>query len=698
MADQVAAEQVRVTAMYERLDAEAAAVRAELAAAGVSPGPSLTPAPGSSSAPDLASALDREAAVARLARKLADLHAAESACCFGRIDRADGTTLHIGRRGLWQDGEPLLVDWRAPAATPFYAATPAHPMGLRRRRHLRLAERTVKGLSDEILDGSAPTADDVLGDGPLAEALNAERTGRMRDVVTTLQAEQDAIVRSPHRGVTVVQGGPGTGKTVVALHRAAYALFAFPPAASRGVLVIGPDPRFLDYISQVLPSLGENDVRLATRTGIAGASVEPDPAARLKGRAAFADGLANWVRARRPAAAPISLPVGNELIEIGAAAVADALAAAGDLPHNPARAAFKEHLIAEVVRVRAQAARDQLERIDAETAQLVGLDLDEAVAADLRSLGLADPPAASATAGFPASGPAAAGVEVDDPATARSALQHDQRLDHAITALWPPLTPPEAVEALFADPAAHLPALAADDWALVRRTPGSPWTAADMALLDEAAGLIDGPSDDVYGHVVVDEAQELTEMDWRAVMRRCPSRSMTVVGDFAQAGPGSTLTGWQDALRPHVGGRFHVHTLTINYRTTAEILDSTRDLLAAIAPDQRLSRSLRHGEPPRHRRATAVVRTVLEELDAQTATGPGELIAVICADRSAPRLAATAISDRARVVPVSEARGLEFDSVLVIDPQEIIASRPSGRRDLYVALTRATRRVCTITR
>jgi DNA helicase IV len=171
-----------------------------------------------------------------------------------------------------------------------------------------------------------------------------------------------------------------------------------------------------------------------------------------------------------------------------------------------------------------------------------------------------------------------------------------------------------------------------------------------------------------------------------------------VVGDFAQAGPGSTLTGWPDALRPHVGDRFHVHTLTINYRTTAEILGGTRDLLAAIAPDQRLSRSLRHGEPPRRRRATAVVRTVLEELDAQTATSPGELIAVICADRSAPRLAATAISDRARVVPVSEARGLEFDSVLVIDPQEIIASRPSGSRDLYVALTRATRRLCTITR
>ena len=254
VSEQVPAEQAVVTAMYGRLDAEVAAAEgqlADLAAAGAG-----------------LRAAKRAAMAAALGRRLRDLRSAEDGLCFGRIDHRDATTLHIGRHGLRVDGEPLLVDWRAAAAAPFYAATPAHPMGLRRRRHLRLDGRAVRGVSDEILDGSAPRDGDVPGDGPLAEALSAPRTGHMRDAVATLQAEQDAIVRSPATGVTVVQGGPGTGKTVVALHRAAFVLFTRPPAA-RGVLVVGPDARFLDYISRVLPSLGEHDVRLATRTGIA---------------------------------------------------------------------------------------------------------------------------------------------------------------------------------------------------------------------------------------------------------------------------------------------------------------------------------------------------------------------------------------------------------------------------------------------
>ena len=376
---QIKAEQQRVSAMYERLDAEVSAVRDRLA--------ELRAAP----------SVEQAAVAATLSRRLGELGAAESALCFGRIDDDGGTSLHIGRCGLWADGEPLLVDWRAEAARPFYAATPAHPMGLQRRRHLRVDGRTVLGLADEILDGSAPTADDSPGDGPLAEALSAVRTGRMRAAVTTLQAEQDAIVRSPDRGVTVVQGGPGTGKTVVALHRAAYVLFAFPAAAARGVLVVGPDTRFLDYISQVLPSLGENSVRLATRTGITGTdpagpfASEPLGLARLKGRAELADGLAHAVRARQPSAAPVRLPAGPDRIVLPAAA--EAIAAASGLPHNRGRVAFEEHLVAELVRERARAAEAELARIDAETAELVDVDLDAAVAADLRSLGLDPAPA-----------------------------------------------------------------------------------------------------------------------------------------------------------------------------------------------------------------------------------------------------------------------------------------------------------------
>ncbi|MGW1290883.1 ATP-dependent DNA helicase, partial [Streptomyces sp. NPDC002586] len=246
-------------------------------------------------------AYERENAAERLAKEIGRLEGAEKGLVFGRIDWTDGTALRIGRIGLHteEDDLPLLVDWRANAARPFYEATPVHPMGLRRRRHLRLEERTVISVSDELLDGTAPTDEDVVGDGPLTEALSARRTGRMHAAVTTLQVEQDEIVRSAHRGVTVVQGGPGTGKTVVALHRAAYVLYAFPRAAEEGVLVVGPNARFLDYISQVLPSLGENDVVLATCRELAGVStdkVDPFDTARLKGSSDLADALAGLLR------------------------------------------------------------------------------------------------------------------------------------------------------------------------------------------------------------------------------------------------------------------------------------------------------------------------------------------------------------------------------------------------------------------
>jgi hypothetical protein len=326
--------------------------------------------------------------------------------------------------------------------------------------------------------------------------------------------------------------------------------------------------------------------------------------------------------------------------------VAEALAAARGLPHNPGRRAFRDYLVAELVREQER----QAARFDAEVAAATGLDLDEAVAADLRALGLDGTPSGAAP-------------EFADPV----GLRADPRLDAAVDAIWPPLTAAEVVAGLLADPTAHLPA----EFAALRRSPGTPWRTADRVLLDEAAELVDGPPAVVYGHVMVDEAQELTEMEWRAVFRRAPARSMTVVGDFAQAGPVSTVTGWRQA----VGDRFELYTLTVNYRTTAEILAFSRDLLAEIAPEQSPSRSLRHGEQPRTRAWPA-------ELPA----GPGT---VICADEAVAELAASG----AYVVPVSAVRGLEFDEVLVVDPDRIIAARSSGRRDLYVALTRATHRL-----
>ncbi|MGW1965018.1 HelD family protein [Streptomyces sp. NPDC001935] len=669
--------------MYGLLDERLADVRAQLAEVLRSPAGSA------------GEVYERDAAAERLARGLRRLEGAEEGLAFGRIDASDGTALHIGRVGLHVDDRdvPLLVDWRADAARPFYEATAVHPMGLRRRRHLRLEDRAVRTVSDELLDGSAAETDDVVGDSPLTEALEARRTGRMGSAVATLQAEQDAIVRSPHRGVTVVQGGPGTGKTVVALHRAAYVLYAFPGAAARGVLVLGPNTRFLDYVSQVLPSLGENDVLLATCEELAGvvpAAAESFDVARLKGSSALAEALADLVRSRQAPGSGFRVRVGQEWVHLESVDVAAAreAATASGLAHNPAREVFKEHLIGTVTGALERGAVETLEHFDAEFAESTGMNLDAAAAADLRALGFDDTPAADTT-------------EVFDAEAAHANLMGDGDVDRAVEELWPRLTPEGLVRTLLADPPTmtrHLAALTGDERSRLVRPPDAPWTDADLPLLDEAAALVDGPPEQAYGHVVVDEAQELTAMQWRMVMRRCPARSMTLVGDFAQAGALTVATDWSQALGPHLGGRFALHTLTVSYRTTQEILATTHGLLSRIAPGQTPSRSIRHGETPRHLTATphTVTTTVAEELRAQTVAHPGELLAVICADDRVEQMASAGVTRWARLVPASEARGLEFDAVVIVAPEEIATARPSGERDLYVALTRATKRLCTI--
>ncbi|WP_407698802.1 HelD family protein [Streptomyces acidicola] len=669
--------------MYGLLDERLADVRAQLAVV-------LR-----SSADSAGEVYAREVDAERLARWLRRLEGAEEGLAFGRIDGADGTVLHIGRLGLHVDDRdlPLLVDWRAEAARSFYAATAVHPMGLRRRRHLRVEDRAVRAVSDELLDGSAPGVGDIVGDGPLTEALEAQRTGRMRAAVATLQAEQDEIVRSAHRGVTVVQGGPGTGKTVVALHRAAYVLYAFPGAAARGVLVLGPNARFLDYVSRVLPSLGENDVVLATCAELAGvvpAAVESFDVAQLKGDMASAEALADLVRSWQAPDGGFVVRVGQERVRLkgGDIAAARRAAVASGLAHNPAREAFKEGLIGMVTDAMERGAVEALERLDAEITGSTGLDLDAAAADDLRTLGFDDAPAANP-------------AEVFDADAVRASLMDDIDADRAVESLWPRLTPEMVVRALLADVrtmARYLPSLTDDERFRLMRTADGPWTDADVPLLDEAADLVNGPPERTFGHVVVDEAQELTAMQWRMVMRRCPAKSMTLVGDFAQAGPATAANDWSQALGPHLGSRFALHTLTVGYRTTQEILATTHDLLARIAPGQTPSRSIRHGEPPRSLTAYphTLATTVTEELRAQTEAHPGELLAVICADHRVKEMASAGVAQWARLVPASEARGLEFDASVVVGPQEIIAARPSGERDLYVALTRATKRLCTI--
>ncbi|MEU2062480.1 ATP-dependent DNA helicase [Streptomyces sp. NPDC013455] len=682
-AREVELERAHVSVLGDVLDERLAGAREQLARVLASPSDGA------------GEAYEREVAAGRLTGEIRRLEAAEEGLVFGRIDSTDGTVLRIGRMGLHRDADelPLLVDWRAEAARPFYEATPVHPMGLRRRRHLRLAGRTVVGLSDELLDGSAPTGQDVLGDGPLTAALRERRTGRMGTAVATLQAEQDAIVRSPHRGVTVVQGGPGTGKTVVALHRAAYVLYAFPKAAERGVLVLGPNARFLDYICQVLPSLGENDVVLATCEELAGVvpgAADPSEMARLKGSAALAGALAAVVRSRQAPGGNFEVRVGQEWIRLHDSQVAQARESArtSGLAHNRARGLFKELLVDALVRELARSSAEELERIDAQVAQLTGLDLDRVAAADLRRMGVDDAPGT--------------GTDDFDADAMRAELLDDAMLDRAVEDLWPRLTPGDVVRALLTDaeaPAGYLGEFTDEQRALLRRTPGSPWTDADVPLLDEAAGLVDGPPEHTFGHVVVDEAQELTAMQWRMIVRRCPGRSMTLVGDFAQAGPATTARDWTEALGPHLGRRFDLRTLTVSYRTTQEILAATEDLLARIAPGRPPIRSIRRGEAPRTLAATpeTLVTTLVRELREQGAAHPGELIGVICADDRTEDLTAAGVERYARLVPASQARGLEFDAAVVVDPDGITAARPAGERDLYVALTRATKRLSTIT-
>ncbi|MFJ8827908.1 HelD family protein [Streptomyces sp. NPDC102467] len=681
----VESERDHVSSLYELLTERLSAARVQRA--------SVLKAP----ADGAGEAYEREIATERLTREISRLEGAEKGLVFGRIDWTDGTALRIGRIGLHteEDDLPLLVDWRANAARPFYEATPVHPMGLRRRRHLRLEERTVVSVSDELLDGTAPTDEDVVGDGPLTEALSARRTGRMHAAVATLQAEQDEIVRSAHRGVTVVQGGPGTGKTVVALHRAAYVLYAFPRAAEEGVLVVGPNARFLDYISQVLPSLGENDVDLATCRELAGFSTDmvstadPFDTARLKGSSDLADALAGLLRVHQAPAGDFTVRVGQELVHLSDEEVATARdAAVAAVPgHNPARQVFRELLADAITDAMQRDMGDILEQIDADTERMTGLNLDRFTGvAQRRAEGAAD------------AGPA---HELDLDAI-RADLLDDAGVDRAVEVLWPRLVPGDLVNALLTNAAAlaeHLPRLTAQERSLLLRGPDDPWTDADGPLLDEAANLVEGPPARTYGHVVVDEAQELTAMQWRMIVRRCPARAMTLVGDFAQAGPVATARDWKEALSPHVGPRFKLHDLTVSYRTTQEILESVRDLLTRIAPDQKPTRSLRSGESPRTvtTPADGLITAGVQELRAQSTAHPGELLAVICADARVSELTARGVAHHARIVPASEARGLEFDGVVVMNPEEIITARPGGERDLYVALTRATKRLCTIT-
>ncbi|WP_284741487.1 HelD family protein [Amycolatopsis sp. RTGN1] len=611
---------------------------------------------------------DQEAAAVWRA-EVARLDSVEQGLCFGRLDLDDGRRVYIGRLGLFRDddGEPLLVDWRVPAARAFYTATAAAPQGVRRRRRITTRGRTVVALDDELLTADGAGDDALVGDAALLAAVTAERTGRMHDVVTTLQAEQDRIIRHETGGVLVVEGGPGTGKTAVALHRVAYLLYTRPHLRTRGVLVVGPSRLFLGYIGQVLPGLGEHSVVTATlaelRPGTEVSRSDPPETAAGKGRAVMAGRLADAVRARvRTPDDAIDVEFEQQTLRLDPATCARAAAEARRtrLPHNQARLLFQRHVVEAL-------ARRLVEDLEA----IVLTDTGEAIdggspdgrlgEADLRAL-------------------AAAGVVVDDhdgprtmlDETARAGLLQsllaDPVVQATLDALWPPLTPEQVVADLLGERAGG-------------------WSAADVPLLDEAAALL-GQDTAVFGHVVVDEAQELSEMDWRMLMRRCPTRSMTIVGDLAQTGSPAGAGSWDDVLRPHLRDRRHLVRLSVNYRTPAEIMAATTDLVTGVTPP----RSVRStGEPPWRLGTTrAELPAVVAELAAAHTTGR---LAIITPGTLTEALSPTAHPDltgRVVVLTPAQAKGLEFDSVLIADPAAILEA-PLGHHDLYVAMTRATR-------
>lgn len=725
---------------------------------------------------------ERDIVVRTSLARLEQLDIGDQALYFGRIDRlpepgADallGESFHIGRLAVsGPDHEPLVVDWRAPVAEPFYRATGLDPQGLARRRHLAVRGRSVLGLEDEYFvdpDGTAAPApppdaaaasrgDDTGGErlltdglvlggpGALLSALGEARTGHMGDIIGTIQREQDEIIRSPLAGVLVVQGGPGTGKTAVALHRAAYLLYTHRfPLERQGVLVVGPNPLFLSYIEQVLPSLGETGVSLSTVGGLVPEvrvrGVEDPPVAKLKGDVRMVRVLARALQTRqRPLRHDVEVPFGAVILRLRAGATEEIVAAARRRPgtHNARRRFVETH----VLRALAEDHRGRLSRSS------------------------------------PARGEDETSAEEQEDLFRR--LRRVPEVVDALDRMWPRLSPHEFLHDLLgARPlvAAAGKGILRDDEVRRLYRPRSaslnavPWTVADTALIDEARTILgprrgrparvrtaraeegaaaEGgfwpqglaaapvpsqpalafPEDEIrsFGHIVVDEAQDLSPMQLRMLARRSLSGSMTVVGDIAQAtGPWAPQT-WDEVTR-HLSPQRdpRLVELTVSYRTPAEVVALAARVLEVAAPEIAPPRPVRQsGFSPRvqlttrHDLDATVARLVREEVAAVT---PGRVAVLASAvmlpeltramveagldpidprDPSGEGLAAGLV-----VLPADDTNGLEFDSVVVVEPGLVasVGDEPAGEgppvattrglRTLYVALTRPTRRLTVV--
>lgn len=652
---------------------------------------------------------ERNAFDEALVKRLIDLDLGPAALVFGRVDRYpvddDGNEIdgelesyHIGRLAVANsDADPVVVDWRAPVSEPFYRATGREPMGLARRRHFAVEGRELLGIEDELFgdghlgvghdDGltDAGQGADLRGYSTLIASLERGRTGTLGDIVATIQGEQDEIIRSPQQGVLVVQGGPGTGKTVVALHRAAYLLYTHRfPLEDQGVLVIGPNRVFLRYIEQVLPSLGEAGIQQVVLSDLVpkvtfaprGTNTDSDLAARVKGDMRMSDVIDHAVNDReRPLRDDIVVPYRSGYIRLRASETARIV--------RHARRRFRRH----------NSARKWVEG-----------ECWAAMASTWR------------------------GDEVT-PREVRSEIRTRPEMREVFERMWPVLTPAELLHDLFGS--TGLLRLASDGTleereykALYRPRSESiddvRWTPADVALLDDAREVL-GPrpgkngkideADEIrtYGHIVIDEVQDLTPMQLQMAARRSLSGSMTVVGDLAQATGPTAPDDWEDVLRFLPDRKpSRVIGLSVGYRIPAQIMELANRVMAAATPGLRAPESVRVGDAaPRINRVDDLIGGVVEEVAFLRADMRSGSVAVVAPDDLCDlisdaltaagfdhgRAASSGLDQSLTVVPVSVVKGLELDAVVVVEPSQIVSDQEHGLRALYVALTRSTQRL-----
>jgi len=609
--------------------------------------------------------LDYVAALSRRVNLLAD---SPRPLLFGRVDEDEGPTWHIGRRHV-EDArsDPVVVDWRAPVAVPFYRASAKDALGLARRRQIMVDRRSVVAVADDLFgtgdDGSGSTR--LRGGDALLAELERARTGEMLDIVATIQAEQDEIIRAPLGRLLTVQGGPGTGKTAVGLHRAAFLLYNHPPLSRDGVLVLGPSRAFLRYIAQVLPSLGEEAVVQTTVADIAPKAKvrveEPMAVRRLKGDARMSELLQRALEGRRRMLDDdVSLRVRFARATLGAEQVNQLVESivARPVPYKAGRLALRSRLVSEARRVFRSSAR-----LGADETWFEG----ELISSDEFS-GLLDTlwPAVSPTA------------LVRDLLSSRAQLERFS-------------------VGLFTDDERHL--LLRTRAATVASTA---WSTDDLALLDEASSLIGGRTR-TYGHIVVDEAQDLTPMQFRMIARRAPSGSITVLGDLAQATGPWTYADWSE-VRTHLpeSAPLHHDELTLGYRAPGRVLDFASRLLPVAAPGVGPTSSIRSGrtDPAVHAVTTEMLvpaamseaRLLTEEHALVAVIAPIELVPALARltrrDADVGLLERDAMTRPITIVPAPAAKGLEFDAVVVVEPAAIAGTDDRGLRLLYVAMTR----------